>query len=299
MSQPAIDCRNLSKRYGRSPEFALKDLTLQVAPGEVYGFLGPNGAGKSTTIRTLLNFIQPTKGTATIAGYDSARQSVEAKRHIGYLSGEFSLYKDFDGGQFLDYMGRLQPAVKASRRQELCALFGAELDKPTGELSKGNRQKLGLIQAFMHQPSVLILDEPTSGLDPLMQDAFFELVRDSKAEGAAIFVSSHNFSEVLRMCDRVGFIRGGKLVGEESISELQAKAAHSFMITFRGTTPLAELQRIKQLTIVSHDEHLARIEVEGDLTPLFRVLAKHPVQRLDQETANLEAQFMRFYEDKS
>jgi ABC-type transport system involved in cytochrome c biogenesis ATPase subunit len=218
MSQPAIDCRNLSKRYGRSPEFALKDLTLQVAPGEVYGFLGPNGAGKSTTIRTLLNFIQPTKGTATIAGYDSARQSVEAKRHIGYLSGEFSLYKDFDGGQFLDYMGRLQPAVKASRRQELCALFGAELDKPTGELSKG---------------------------------------------------------------------------------ELQAKAAHSFMITFRGTTPLAELQRIKQLTIVSHDEHLARIEVEGDLTPLFRVLAKHPVQRLDQETANLEAQFMRFYEDKS
>jgi ABC-2 type transport system ATP-binding protein len=296
MSQAAIKTKKLSKRYDHAPSYALKDLSIEVQPGEVYGFLGPNGAGKSTTIRTLLNFIQPTSGTAQVLDLDIVRDSVELRGNVGYLSGEFKLYEGLTGQQFLDYMGQLQPPKNQNQRQKLVERFEAELNKPVGDLSKGNRQKLGLIQAFMHEPAVLILDEPTSGLDPLMQEAFFQLVHESKENGAALFISSHNFSEVLRMCDRVGFIRSGELVGEERISDLQDKAAHSFVITFAKTAPVSELEQIKQATIVSHDDHTVRLRLEGDLTPLFRVLASHKVQRLDQETANLEEEFLRFYE---
>lgn len=292
----AIDCQGLSKRYGLSKNYALKDLTIKVQPGEVYGFLGSNGAGKSTTIRTLLNFIQPSDGQASIMGLDIVKDSVAAKRKVGYLAGEVALYERMDGRQFLDYMAALQPLKDKSYLKKLTDIFGAQLDKPIGDLSKGNRQKIGLIQAFMHQPEVLILDEPTSGLDPLMQEAFFGLVRQVQSEGAAVFVSSHNFGEVLRMCDRVGFIRGGKLVAEESIAALQAKAAHSFVITFDGKAPVEDLKKVKGLKIVTQDGNHVGIEMHGELSPLFVVLGKHPVTRLDQQEASLEQEFLRYYQ---
>lgn len=297
MNVAAIDCQKLSKRYGRSGPYALKDLTIQVKPGEVYGFLGPNGAGKSTTIRTLMNFLQPTGGSASILGLDVVNDSVDIKRRVGYLSGEFSLYKDLTGKQYLDYMDSLQANQNQSRRKELVKMFEAQLDKPAGGLSKGNRQKLGLIQAFMHKPDVLILDEPTSGLDPLMQEQFFRLVKAAKADGAALFISSHNLSEVLRMCDRVGFIREGKLVAEKSIADLQTKAAHSFTITFKGEAPIDKLKKLKGLEITGHSHNVARVRLNGKLPPFFKALSESDVQRLDQDAVNLEEQFMQFYEE--
>lgn len=296
MTSPSIDCQKLSKRYGRASFYALKDLTLQVEPGEVYGFLGPNGAGKSTTIRTLLNFIQPTEGSASILGLDIVKDSVAIKAGLGYLSGEFSPYRKLTGRQFLEYMAELQPLKHKAFQESLIKDFDATLNQQLGTLSKGNRQKLGLIQALMHEPEVLILDEPTAGLDPLMQELFFKLIRQAQARGAAVFVSSHNFSEVLRMCDRVGFVREGKLVAEEQIADLQARAAHSFVITFSGKAPLKELRGISHADVTPTDDQHVRVKLQGELTPLFRVLAKHQVSRLDPEEANLEQEFLHFYE---
>ncbi|HSX46253.1 MAG TPA: ABC transporter ATP-binding protein [Candidatus Saccharimonadia bacterium] len=295
MSEIAIDCQKLSKRYPHISHFALKDLSLSVKAGEVYGFLGPNGAGKSTTIRTLLNLLQPTSGHASILGLDIVKDSVAVKSKVGYLSGEFSPYRKLTGRQFLEYMAELQPLKNKACQKQLVDTFAANLNQPLETLSKGNKQKLGLIQAFMHEPEVLILDEPTSGLDPLMQEEFFKLVRAVQANGSAVFVSSHNFAEVLRMCDHVGFIREGELVAEESIALLQAKAAHSFIITFADKAPLAALKKVPKAAVTAHDDTHVRVQMRGELTPLFAVLAKHRVLKLDQEEANLEQEFLRYY----
>jgi ABC-type multidrug transport system ATPase subunit len=291
----AIVLDKLSKRYAHTDKLALNAVSLTVHSGEVYGFLGANGAGKSTTIRTLLNFIQPTSGHATILGRDIVRDSVEVKRHVGYLAGEIALYTKMTGKQFLAYMAELQPPKRRNYMNELVHLLDADLHKPLETLSKGNRQKIGLIQACMHEPEVLILDEPTSGLDPLMQEAFYKLVRENCGRGAAVFVSSHNFAEVQRMCDRVGFIREGKLVSEQSLAELANQAAHTFSLTFRDKAPLADLKRLAHAGVTTHDEHHVTISVQGELSPLFGVLAKHHVTRLEQQEVNLEEQFLRFY----
>lgn len=296
MHEPiAIDTRNLSKRYGKSDVFALQDLTLQVQRGEVYGFLGSNGAGKTTTIRLLLNFLRPTKGNANILGMDSVEDSVKVKHEIGYLSADFELYRKLTGRQFLDYMEQLHPAKGESIRTRLTETFQAQLDKPLGELSRGNKQKIAVIQAFMHKPNVLILDEPTSGLDPLMQESFYALVREAKENGAAVFASSHNFAEVLRMCDRVGFIREGKMVAEQTIAGLVESAAHTFLITFGEDAPLAELKKLRGATITTSDPSHVAVQLTGELSPLFRILGRHKVLRLDRQAVNLEQEFLQYY----
>lgn len=295
----AIETTKLSKRYPGVAVYALKDLTLRVMPGEVYGFLGANGAGKSTTIRTLLNFLQPTNGTARILGLDSVKDSVSVKRHVGYLAGEIALYEKMTGAGFLEYMSDLQPPKTRNYQKELAHRFQAQLNKRMGELSKGNRQKIGLIQAFMHQPEVLILDEPTSGLDPLMQEEFFKLIAESKARDAAVFVSSHNFTEVERMCDRIGFIKEGKLVAERTLSDLAIKAAHTFTLTFADKAPLEQLKRLPRAQVTAHDNHHLTVSLEGELTPLFRLLSQRRVTRLEQQEVNLEEEFLRFYEKDS
>ncbi|HVX58136.1 MAG TPA: ABC transporter ATP-binding protein, partial [Candidatus Saccharimonadales bacterium] len=179
---------------------------------------------------------------------------------------------------------------------ELIKNFQADPNKPLGELSKGNRQKFGLIQAFMHQPDVLILDEPTSGLDPLMQEEFFKLIKESKERDAAVFVSSHNFAEVQRMCDRIGFIREGRMVAEQTLADLADKAAHTFTLTFADAAPINELKHLARAHVTTHDEHHLTISMEGELTPLFKLLAQHRVTRLEQQEVNLEEEFLRFYQ---
>jgi ABC-2 type transport system ATP-binding protein len=297
MTDVAIDCRELSKQYPGTAVLALNKLTLKVTRGEIYGFLGPNGAGKSTTIRTLMNFIQPSAGSASILGLDIVNDSVAVKRHVGYLAGEVALYPRLTGREFLEYMGALQPLKHADYLTKLVKQFQVELDKPIETLSKGNRQKLGLIQAVMHEPDVLILDEPTSGLDPLMQAEFYKLVEDVKAKGAAVFLSSHDLAEVRKMCDRIGFIRNGELITEQTLAELQKTAAHNFDITFKDQAPLAELKKIKGAEVKELTGHAVAVNLKGDLKPLFAVLAKHSVVGLEKHEVNLEEEFMRLYED--
>jgi ABC-2 type transport system ATP-binding protein len=294
----AIKIQGLSKRYGKSPVFALKDLNLQIRPGEIYGFLGPNGAGKSTTIRLLMNFIQPTAGKANILGFDIVRDSVAVKGRIGYLAGEIALYPHLTGRQLFDYLTALQPLKHRDYLPRLIKQFAAEIDKPIETLSKGNRQKLGLIQALMHEPELLIMDEPTSGLDPLMQAAFYDLIETVKQQGVTVFLSSHDLTEVRKMCDRIGFIRGGELVAEKTLADLQASAAHSFDITFKGEVPLSELKKLPSSEVKSLTKQIVNIQLQGDLKPLFVILAQSAVIALDKHDVNLEEEFLRLYDGK-
>lgn len=295
---PAIRIEKLSKKYSSSDKFALKDLSLNVNPGEVYGFLGPNGAGKSTTIRLLMNFIQPTSGKASILGYDAVLDSVKIKESVGYLSGDFAVYPKMTGKQYLTYMDEVQPALSKAYIKELAKRLKADLNKPLGELSRGNRQKIGIIQAFMHQPKVLILDEPTSGLDPLMQEVFYDLLSEAKQQGASIFVSSHILSEVQKMCDRIGIIREGRLVSESNIKELSAKASQIFDITFSTKAPISELRKIKGSRLITNNGNSVTVHISGKLSNLFAVLAKHDVVKIDARNLDLEEMFIHFYKDK-
>lgn len=292
---PAIITRGLSKRYGGAETYAVKDLSLKVKRGEIYGFLGPNGAGKSTTIRLLLNFIQPTNGSATILGKDIINNSVIIKKNIGYLSGEVALYPKMTGRQFLRYMAELQPPKDGTYLNGLKQRLQAETDVPIRSLSRGNRQKIGIIQAFMHQPDVLILDEPTTGLDPLMQEEFFKLLRETKARKACVFFSSHNLAEVQKICDRVGFIRQGKLIAEQNIVAVAARASKIFDVTFRNKVPKAELAKLAKAKVEILSDKTAIIHIKGDLSALFRVLAGHNVISINQRELNLEDEFLRFY----
>lgn len=293
---PVIDIKGLSKQYAGSKSLALDKVSLQVRAGEVYGFLGPNGAGKSTTIRCLLNFIQPSGGSASILGKDMVRDSVAIKSSIGYLAGDVALYNKMTGRQFLDYMVALQPLKHPGFLTALIREFRAELNRPLDLLSKGNRQKLGVIQAFMHEPEILVLDEPTSGLDPLMQEVFYRLIANAKAHGASVFVSSHNLPEVQRMCDRIGFIRDGKLVTEKTLADLAKTAAHTFDLTFVKDPPVAELKRLARAQVaLNHDPKHVTVVIQGDLAPLFSVLSRHKLQHFNQREVSLEAEFLRLY----
>lgn len=295
-----ITANNLTKVYPGSALPALDKLNLRVQPGEVYGFLGANGAGKSTAIRLLMNFIQPTGGSATVMGYDIVRGSVAIKHHVGYLSGDVALYGRMTGRQFLDYMAELHPLEHAGYRQVLAKDFAAEPRKRLDELSKGNRQKFGIIQAMMHEPEVLILDEPTSGLDPLMQEVFFDHIRRAKNRGASVFLSSHNLAEVQRMCDRIGFIRRGKLVREQSLDELAQSAARTYDIVFAGEVPAAALKKIPRAVVTTDPEKsYAAVSLPAvSLSELFAVLSKCPVAHFSQRELNLESEFMDLYREK-
>ncbi len=291
----AIDIRHLSKQYAGSAERALDDLTLQVNPGEVYGFLGPNGAGKSTTIRLLVNFIQPTAGSATVGGHDVVTASIAVRRHLGYLAGDVPIYPKLTGHQYLGYLGALRGGSYAKKIKQLATRLDADLNKKMGDLSRGNRQKIGIIQAFMHEPDIYILDEPTSGLDPLMQEVFYQLVNQAKAQGAAIFMSSHILSEVQKVCDRVGIIKAGRLVREQTLAELTETTVQTFVVKFGGPVPLAELHHVPGVHIVKHDNSSAELTVKGPLVPLLKTLAHHDVQTLHTPNLELESEFMDVY----
>lgn len=293
----ALVITKLSKKYPGADVYALRDLTLQVRPGEVYGFLGPNGAGKSTTIRTLMNYIQPTSGSATIFGRDIVQDSVAIKPAIGYLAGDGAVYSKLTGQQFLEYLGELQPPPSQAYKRELAKRLQATLDKPLGTLSRGNRQKISIIQAFMHQPKLLILDEPSSGLDPLMQEVFYELVTESKARGAAIFMSSHILGEVQRICDRVGIIRDGALVAERNIAEMAKEAAQTFDLVFKDKAPVSELKKLPGVhNIVQTSPSGVTLHVRGELSPLFALLARYTVTKIDTRELDLEDAFMHYYQ---
>lgn len=294
----AISSKGLTKRYPGTQTDALHDLNLEIKGGEVYGFLGPNGAGKSTTIRLFMNFIQPTGGSAQIAGLDIVKESVAAKCHVGYLAGDVALYPKTTGRDLLDYLFRLQGTRDNEYRRQLEKRFQATLDQPIKTLSKGNRQKIGILQAFMHRPEVLILDEPTSGLDPLMQEAFYDTVREAAERGAAIFMSSHNLAEAQRACDRVGIIKQGKLIHEQSVNEKSDLGQAVFYVTLGSHAEFAKLKKAPHLKFLSaQGADTAIVQADGSLQEALRSLSEFDINKLSTQQLSLEDEFIQFYGD--
>ena len=253
--QIAIRTEGLTKHYGDVE--ALVDLDLNVQEGEIFGFLGPNGAGKTTTIRTMLDEIRPTAGTASILGMDSHEMSVEIRNHIGYVPGDLALYPNLTGRDTLTYFANLRGGVDWSYVDGLTERLEADLSKKVGDLSSGNRQKVGLIQAFMNRPKVLVMDEPSSGLDPLMQRAFQTLMREVAADGTTVFLSSHTLSEVQRVADRVGIIRRGKLIALEAVASLRSKAIRTVNLYFDGPVEASVLKPLPGVRDVKVQDHHA------------------------------------------
>jgi len=301
----SIDIQKLTKLYQGTTSPALDNLNLRVSPGEVYGFLGANGAGKSTTIRLLLNFIQPSSGTASIMGLDIVKDTVAVKKRVGYLSGEIALWPRVTGNEMFSYLGKLQFPDQAGDRlrlkteylAELIQRFEAEPEKPIGELSKGNRQKIGIIQALMHQPDVLILDEPTSGLDPLMQEVFYATIREASARGAAVFVSSHNLAEAQRMCDRVGIIKHGRLIHEQSVKNDENLAGTTFRVVLAHPKDADKLRANRALKFISHDGHTVVVQPKKTIAEALAVLSTCSITALTTEQLNLEDEFLEYYGD--
>jgi len=250
---PAIETDGLTKFYGS--ERGIEDVTLTVEPGEVFGFLGPNGAGKTTTIRTLLDLLHPTGGSARLFGLDSRRDSVAIRRRLGNLPGDFGYGKHASGREALALLARVRGIEDLARAEELARRFRADLERPLGQLSRGNRQKVGLILAVFHRPDLLILDEPTSGLDPLMQEEFLALVREERERGCAIFISSHELDEVERVCDRVAIIRGGRLIAVERVADLLGKTAQRRRVEVEFADPV-ELEAVRGLPGVVAAEYV-------------------------------------------
>ena len=239
-----IETEGLTKLYGKAR--GIEDVTFSVGAGEVFGFLGPNGAGKTTTIRTLLDMLHPSRGSARIFGLDSHRDSVAIRARLGNLAGDFGYGKQASGREALGLLARLRGIDGFGRAEALAERFHADLDRPLGQLSRGNRQKVGLILATFHSPELLILDEPTSGLDPLMQEEFLALVAEERARGCTVLLSSHELDEVERVCDRVGIVREGRLIAVERVADLLAKAQRRNLVEVEFAEPV-ELEDIREM----------------------------------------------------
>ncbi len=290
-----IRAGHLTKRYGTVT--ALTDLTLTVHAGEIFGFLGPNGAGKSTMIRTLLGYLHPTGGEATVLGLDIVRDSVEIRRRTGYLPGGIALYGSLTGLDALRYLADLQgqPAV---RRDELCErlkLGPHDLRRRIRDYSRGMRQKLGVIQALQHDPELAILDEPTEGLDPLVQHAFYGILDDLRSAGRTIFFSSHVLPEVERVCDRVAIIRAGKLMALQTVEELLSRRKRRITLRWRGSAP--DLSFIEGLEDLEVRGDRATATLLGEVGPFVRAVASPSLEDLTIEPASLEEAFLEYYAD--
>ncbi len=262
----AIETEGLTKFYGA--ERGIEDVTVSVEAGEVFAFLGPNGAGKTTTIRTLLDLLHPSRGSARVFGLDSRRESVAIRARLGNLPGDFGYGKRSSGREALALLAKLRGVDDLGRAEELAHRFRADLDRPLGQLSRGNRQKIGLILAMFHSPELLILDEPTSGLDPLMQEEFLALVREERERGCAVFLSSHELDEVERVCDRVGIIREGRLIAVERVADLLAKTAERRRAEVEFAEP-ADLEALRAMPSVVRAEY-ARPTLEEVFLTYYR-----------------------------
>jgi ABC-2 type transport system ATP-binding protein len=293
---PAIETVGLAKTYGGRVR-ALVGLDLRVERGEVFGYLGPNGAGKSTSIRLLLGLIQPTAGRARLLGVDVQRGSVEARRRVGYLPGDLRLADRLTGRAQLDSLARLRGAA-TPLRDALCKRFQAVLDRPIRELSKGNRQKLGLVQAFMHSPELLVLDEPTGGLDPLLQEEFRALLRETAADGRTVFLSSHSLDEVQHAADRVGIIRDGRLLDVDSVTALRERALRHVTIVFDGDADADAFAAIGGVRIHERTPRLVRLSApESAMDAVVKAAARSRVADLVSSPADLEEIFLELYRE--
>lgn len=287
----AIEVKGLTKYYGDVR--GVEDLSFTVTEGEIFGFLGPNGSGKTTAIRTMLGFLKPTEGNVGLLEYDAFNREelLEAKENIGYVSGESAFYEDFTGNELLDYYAELKGG---ERTEELVGMFEPPLERKVGEYSRGNKQKLALVQAFMHSPDLVIMDEPTSGLDPLMQNTFYEFIEKESENGVTFFFSSHILSEVRRVCDRVGIIRQGELVALEDIESLISKSGKIVSAQFESEVPENDFN-FEGVSSIETDGDSLTLVLTGNYDELVDRLANHKISDLEIREASLDDVFLHFY----
>jgi len=292
---PAIRIEHLGKRYGRVT--ALRDLSLEVQPGEIFGFLGLNGAGKTTTIRILLDLVRPTTGRAEIFGADCQARSLDVRSGIGYLPGEPGFYGDMTGEATLDLLGRLGgTSVDPARRRALVdrlELAASDLRRRLREYSTGMKRKLGIVQAFQADPELLVLDEPTEGLDPLMQEVFYDLVAETRRRGRTIFMSSHVLPEVERVCDRIGLLRGGELVLLATVEEVRGLAGRRVRVSFQ--TDVSAPVFPADCDVIDVQPRVWDLRVRGSAGPIVALLAGLPVADLDVQMPHLEEILRTYY----
>jgi len=288
-----IETEKLTKSYGEHR--GIVDVDLQVDEGEIFGFLGPNGAGKTTTIRTVLDLIRPTSGRAMVFGIDSTADPVAIHKRVGYIPGEFTLYDRLTGRQTIEYFANLRGGVDRAYQASLIERFDVDDSRKFKEYSKGNKQKVGLVIALQHRPELLILDEPTSGLDPLVQQSFYELVREASAEGRTVFLSSHILSEVERTCDRVAIIRDGRLVKVDSVEGLRDLAHHQVELRFVDGVPVAAFEGLPGVSEVVVEDHTLRMRVSGAITPVVRAAAQYELLDFVSREPTLEETFLAQY----
>lgn len=288
-----IVVEGMTKRYGDF--LAVDDVSFRVDGGEVFGFLGPNGAGKSTVIRSMLGFLRSDSERIELLGYDatSERELIEAKRRTGYISSEGTFYEDRTGMEILDYFEAVRGG---SRRGELSELFQPPLEKAVGEYSTGNKQKLAFIVAFMHDPELVVMDEPTSGLDPLAQRTVYDFIRREREDGTTIFFSSHILSEVQKIADRVGIIRGGEMISVENIHDLMRKSGKIVTAEIRGSADASDFE-FEGVERVEVDGSEIELVVTGNYDALIDRLAGHEVVDVTIRETTLEDVFLHFYRD--
>jgi ABC-2 type transport system ATP-binding protein len=288
-----IEAERLTKSYGA--QRGIVEVDLEVAQGEVFGFLGPNGAGKTTTIRTLLDLIRPTSGRARVFGIDTNADPVAIHRRVGYLPGEFALFDRLTGGETIAYFANLRGGVDARYQADLVARFDLDPGRRFREYSKGNKQKVGLVIALQHRPDLLILDEPTAGLDPLVQQTFFELLREAVAEGRTVFLSSHVLGEVEKTCDRVAIIRDGRVVKVDRVEALRDLAHHHVELQFATPVAGGAFAAVPGVTDVVAEDHRLRMRVTGSIAPVVQAAAAYDLVDLVSREPSLEETFLAQY----
>lgn len=288
-----IKINGLTKDYGNHR--GIFDLTLTIKEGEVFGYLGPNGAGKTTTIRHLMGFLTPDKGTAQILSMDCRTRSADIMKQLGYLPGEIAFFDGMSGLEFLKFMADMRGMTDTTYRDNLIERFQLDNKGKIKKMSKGMKQKLGIICAFMHDPKVLILDEPTSGLDPLMQKIFADLILEEKSRGKTILMSSHSFEEIDRTCDRVGIIRQGDLVSVEDIHNLKEKRRKTYLVTFDQPSTAEAFAKLDVYDQIQVNGATAKVSILGNVSSFLKALGNYTVLDLDTETSSLEDIFMQYY----
>ncbi|MEX0825694.1 MAG: ABC transporter ATP-binding protein [Acidimicrobiia bacterium] len=292
----AIRLERLSKFYGKAR--GVVEVDLEVQTGEVFGFLGPNGAGKTTTIRALLDLIRPTSGKATVLGLDSVADSLEIRKRVGYLPGELALWEWMTARQVLDHLANLRGGVDQAYRDRLTERFQVEIDRKVSDLSTGNKQKIGLVQAFMHKPELIVLDEPTSGLDPLMQQVTYEVIDEAQRDGRTVFLSSHVLPEVERIAQRVAIIRKGRVIEVATVDSLKERAVRVVELRFGWPVPdSAALSVIPGVTEASVSGSVATLRVEGSMDPLVKALAGYETLLIRTHDTPLDEIFFQLYRD--
>ena len=296
MSDTVILTEGLTKFYGKHR--GLVDLDLEVRAGEVFGFLGPNGSGKTTTMRLLLDFIRPTQGRAEVFGLDVRAESMEVHRRVGYLPGDLATYDNLTGWELLTYFANIQRGVDWSYTEVLAERLDLDLSRSIRTLSTGNRQKVGLVQAFMHQPGLLILDEPTSGLDPLVQQEFYRIVQEAKANGQTVFLSSHILAEVERIADRVGIIREGQLVLEEEVATLKARAVRQLEMHFAEPVPEDAFSGLPGVRDIRAEGNAVHCTIDGSVDALIKAAARFEVLNITSHEPDLEEIFLAYYKEE-